>query len=409
MRIDTLIGSYVRTRRAMGFSPQRLAAHRLAQWRLLQDALARTPALAVHVGKPLAEFPMVSQAQLRTDYGHWNSLGLTDAELRTMADAAERGETAGGLSAGWSTGSGGGARGLFVADAVERADYIGQSLARLLPPRALLHRQRLALHLRANSALYSDVGNSRFAFAHFPIEAAPGETLAALRGFAPTILVAPPHRLLALADLGELPGLAHLFYGSEPMSEAERSHVASQLGLMPQPIYQATEGFFGAACRHGRLHLGDHSLEIELEPVPGTHGFRPVITDLRRRSQPIVRLRGDDFLELPGEACPCGFAGRAIAPVAGRVQDVWRFGALAITPAEIVGTVERALGLNRWQAVGGPREAVLRIAPDCPPILGERAARALAEELPLPVPVVVRPDLPPWPGPKRRKVAWSDG
>lgn len=406
-----LLRSYARTRCAMAMSPERLARHRARQWAALKPALARTPALAGFAEQPLDRFPIVEPADLRADYGRWNSLSLTDAELRAMADAAEAGEGGGPLSVGWSTGSAGGARGLFIADAVERADYIGQSLARLLPFRDLLRRQRLALHLRANSALYSDAGARRLAFKHLPLDQEVSATIAGLRAFAPTILIAPPHRLIAFADAGAaFPALRHLFYGSEPMSSAERAHVAERIGLEPRPIYQATEGFLGAGCRHGRLHLNDHALEIELEPVPGTPGFRPIITDLRRRSQPVVRLRGDDYLELEADACSCGFAGRVIAPVAGRVGDIWRLGDHAVPPGRIVAAIEGALGgIYRWQAIGSRREIQLRVAPDCPEDLHARAAERLAQEITNEMPIRRVRDLPAWTGPKRRKIVWSDG
>lgn len=395
----------------MSASAEALAHGRARRWEALQPALARTPALAAHVGGALERFPVTDIADLRRDYGPWNSLGLSDAQLRALADGAEAGEvaTADGLSAGWSTGSSGAARGLFVTTPAERAEYIGQSLARLLPARALLRRQRIALNLRAGNALYSDVNRGRIAFRHIPLAAPLVETVAALEAFAPTILIAPPHRLLALAGAGvRLPALRHLFCGSEPISAAERAFVTERWGLPPRAIYQATEGFLGAECAAGRLHLNDHVLEIELEPVPGTPGFRPVITDLMRTSQPVVRLRGDDYLEPDPRPCPCGFAGRVIRPVEGRAGDLWPGAAGTVTPPQIVAAVEGVLGAgHRWQAVGERARAVLRVAPECPLPLAEAAAQALAvcaARL-----VTVRADLPPWSGPKRRKVVWADG
>jgi len=194
------------------------------------------------------------------------------------------------------------------------------------------------------------------------------------------------------------------------MSDAECAFVAERLGLAPRPIWQATEGFLGAACHIGRLHLNDHALEIELEPVTGTRGgFRPVITDLHRRSQPVVRLRGDDLIEPdPRGACPCGYAGRTILPVAARVGDLWRLAGPAPMPRAIIACVEAEIGgAIRWQAVANPLAVSLRLAPDCPPPLAARAVQALAALVP--VPVNFTRDLPAWPGPKRRKLVWTDG
>ncbi len=406
-----IFAAWWRTRRAMRQSPGTLSAGRARAWAALQPAIASTPALAEFAGKPLERFPITDIADLRRDYGAWNSLGLSDAALRTMADAAEAGETTHPkeITAGWSTGSSGAERGLFVASSAERAEYIGQSLARLLPPRALLRRQRIVLHLRAGNALYSDAGRGRIAFRHLPLAAPLAETLAELESFAPTILIAPPHRLLALAEAGvRLPALRHLFCGSEPISAAERTFVAERMGLAPRAIYQATEGFLGAECAAGRLHLNDHALAVELEPVAGTPGFRPIITDLMRASQPVVRLRGDDYLELDPRPCSCGFAARVIRPVEGRVADLWTGAAESVTPPQIVAAVEGVLGArHRWQAVGEAAQATLRVAPDCPPALAQDAAQALAARAARPI--AVRHDLSEWSGPKRRKVVWVGG
>ena len=392
----------------MRFAPQRLAQHKADQWRALHPTLARTPAVAALAGQALETFPVINPMEMRTDYGRWNSLGLSDMQLREMADLAEQGDSQGSIAVGWSTGSGGGVRGLFVADQYERADYIGQSLARLLPPHALLKHQRVALLLRANSKLYSDVKGRRIGFLHIPLDHSFDQVQAALNGFDPTVLIAPPSHLIDLAISGiHLPNLTHLFYASEPMSALEVHLVTERLGHRPLAIYQATEGFLGASCIYGRLHLNDHALEIEAEPVIGTPGFRPIITDFRRRSQPIVRLRGDDYLEFDqaGE-CECGHSGRTIRPVAGRVGDIWHFFDRNVTPAEVTRIIEGVLGAETaWQACATPSGVILRAAASCPAERLVNAADRLAQTVGQTVRVAPEPIT--WCQHKRRKVVWQ--
>jgi hypothetical protein len=189
------------------------------------------------------------------------------------------------------------------------------------------------------------------------------------------------------------------------MSEAERDWAGEALGARPRPLYQATEGFLGAACRRGRLHLNEHSLAVELEPVAGTDGFRLVVTDLRRRSQPIVRVRMDDFVELDPAPCGCGYAGRTILPPAGRVADLWRFGDRFVPPRLAIETLDAALGVPAaWQARATPREVGLSVDPARD---GERGAEALRAILPASVPVRLLSEPPPPPWPKRRRLTWS--
>ena len=42
-------------------------------------------------------------------------------------------------------------------------------------------------------------------------------------------------------------------WGAEPMGVLERDWIGAALGVHPDPIYQATEGFLGAACPEGVL------------------------------------------------------------------------------------------------------------------------------------------------------------
>ncbi len=409
MNSSNVVAAWWRTRRALHMAPAQLKRQRERRWHNLQPALARTPALADLAGQPLEAFPVTELAELRNDYGLWNSLGLSDGALRAMANRAETGEPGEEISAGWSSGSSGEQRGLFVSGPAERAEYLGQSLARLLPLRAVLRGQRLALHLRASNTLYNSVARRHFAFTHFPLDAAPDQTAAALQHYAPTILIAPPHRLLAMAQGGiRLPGLRHLFCGSEPLSEAKRAFIADFFHLHPRHIYQATEGFLGADCAMGRLHLNDHVLDIRLEQVAGTSGFRPIITDLCRTSQPIVRVRGDDYLELDSRPCPCGFAGRVIAPIQGRVGDIWQLDGRMVTPPQIVAALDPVLGAGQqWQAIASAEGITLRVASHCPAVLAEPATQALSALCRKPVRTAL--DLPAWTGPKRRRVVWSHG
>jgi putative adenylate-forming enzyme len=409
MGAERVFTAWLQTKRAMSMLAPALKRRRGRLWRDLQPALSRTPALAGFHGMALAEYPITEPNELRADYGKWNSVGKTDADLRALADASENGAATGDLTAGWSSGSTGNTRGLFIANSHERADYLGQSLARLLPAGALFKRQRLALHLRANNALYSDVERGRLAFAHFPLEGNASETMTALAAFEPTILIAPPHRLLQFAKSAlRLPSLRYLFCGSEPISIAETAYLTEVFGLRPCAIYQATEGFLGAECSDGRLHLNEHTIQFDWEPVPGTSGYRPIITDLRRKSQPIVRLRGDDFVEFDTRPCPCGFGGRVIHAPQGRVYDIWHLKTQIITPPQVVAAIEGVLGgAHDWQAAASRGGVCLRLAPAVPKKLGQEAGQALQDLTEQPVKTTY--DLTNWPGPKRRKVVWSDG
>ena len=382
-------------------------------WKALQPTLAATPALASLAGRPLADFPVREPSEVRADLALWNSLGLGDAGIRAAAGAAEAGEVPRDqdTQAGFSTGSAG-SRGVFLTRADERDRYIGTLLGRLIPPLRLLRPIRAALILRANNGLYKDVGGAGAAFAFLGLDQTPKAHHAALTAFRPTHLIAPPHALVAMARLDGFrtpPGLEAVFYGAEPLGDREARDLANIWGLVPRPLYQATEGFLAAPCRHSGLHLNERDLVVELEPVAGdARRFRPVVTDLRRRSQPVVRVRLDDLIT-PAPPCVCGSPQRAILPVEGRVQDVWQFeNAAPIFPREVADAVDAALPpLTAWSAQACAAGVTLTVETTAAAAPGRQALEALLAARAVHVPVRPRTveRITTWP--KRRRIGWT--
>lgn len=326
-----------------------IVRHQADGLKRLRRTFARSRALAPFAATPLSEIPVIDTSTFRARFEDYGTTGLSHADALRAAEAAERGQTVAlphGLSAGFSTGTGGAERGLFVTSASERAIYAGLLMGRLFSPRDLIALKRVAVCLRAGNALY-DRPRVRF----FGLgDSHRDDAIAAYR---PQALIAPAHVLLDLAERGPLwPGLRHLFYGAETLNAAERAYVQDRLKVRPDPIYQATEGFLGAPCRLGTLHLNEDSLIIEREALGGDR-FRPVITDLRRTSQLVVRLRLEDILR--PVTCACGSALSAVAPVEGRIQDVWCFGGRTFWPAEIEALVTARLApQRRWIATAAP-------------------------------------------------------
>jgi putative adenylate-forming enzyme len=393
-------------------TPADVARRQARLWRAMAPVVARTPAVSALAGRPLADFPVMSPDLLRERFDAWNTLGLTQAPTEAAALTAETGgsgEVRPGIVAGLSTGSSG-RRGLFVTSAAERAGWVGHILARLLPADALLRSTRIALCLRADNRLYGDVeaaGPIRFLFVGLDVPAA--ERFERLRAFAPDILIAPPQVLADLARRTAQPWpLRRLFYGAEPMGEAERSWIGAALGVRPDPIYQATEGLLGTACRLGTLHLNEDILIVEREPVPGTNRFLPIVTDLRRTTQPMIRVRLPDLLEPLKTPCPCGSPRTAVHPVEGRLEDLWRWPGAVICPREVESAFSAALGPEQdWRALASPGGVTVEAEPDRVEAARSAVAGLLAAHgVDAAVTAGGRPTRD---GVKRRRVRWSDG
>lgn len=383
--------------------------HRL--WRRMGPVVARTPAVAHLAGEPLTKFPIMEPSALRAAFADWNTLGLDRETAEAAAHDAESGGpglVAPGVAAGFSTGSSG-PPGLFLNSEAERAAWLGHMLARLLPASALLKPLRIALCLRADNRLYQDAGRTgRIRFLFVGLSEDPAARSDRLRDFRPDILIAPPHVLAELAlnrRRSDDWALTRLFYGAEPMGEAERVWIASVLGARPDPLYQATEGFLGAPCRFGTLHLNEDVLIVEREPVPGTDRFLPIVTDLRRTSQPMIRVRLGDLLQPLEGGCPCGSPLSAVHPVEGRLEDLWRWPGCVIAPRAVEAAVSAALGpAADWRATASPHGVMVEAEDPAPAV---EALRRLLADHGLSVPITALAE-PPRHGVKRRRVRWSD-
>ncbi len=318
-------------------------------WRRM--TLGDYPALRDFAKQPFDRFPIVDIADYRAQFSAYNRYGLSLEDATQAALDAEAGKPSAlphGLSAGLSTGTSGTTRGLFVTTPDERAIYAGTVLAKLVQPAQWATTKRVALCLRAGNSLYNlDLAGMRLRF--FPLAPDHDAAIAALREDRPDVLIAPPQLLLALASKAPDFRCPRLFYGAESLNDVERAFITERLGVRPDPIYQATEGFIGAPCRLGTLHLNEDSLIIEREPLDNQGRFRPIITDLRRRSQAVVRLRLDDVLQ--ETTCSCGSPLKAVKPLMGRVGDVWRLKDRIVFPDEIQDLVAPLLPAHmQWVA-----------------------------------------------------------
>ena len=298
---------------------------------LVRDARATIPFYR-DKGARFEDMPIIDKAVQQGDFAAFNCAGIT---LDEAVDAIAAGrETVRGFHVGQSTGTSGN-RGRFVISPAERFIWLGTILAKAVPD-ALFRPRRVALALPGFSALYKSAPQgSRIRLAFFDLARGVEAWRDALVAFAPDALVAPPKVLRRLAEDGVLGGV-EAFSGAEVLDPLDRAVVEKATGRPLREIYMATEGLFGVACRHGALHLAEDVMRFEWERVPGSTLVAPIVTDLLRRAQPMIRYRMNDLLELSERTCPCGLAFQAVARVHGRMDDMFEFaraeGAVGVTP-----------------------------------------------------------------------------
>ena len=220
-----------------------------------------------------------------------------------------------------STGTSG-ARGLFMASRAERAEWAGTLLAKMIDG-FIFERDRVTLVLRAGSTLYDSVGALRIKFT-FIDQALPWNRIVdALQASDPTVLAAPARVLRMLADQRVSLRPRRIISVAEVLDDLDRRKIEAWCGLKVEQIYQATEGLLGTTCERGLIHLNEPYLLIEPEWQDTAHTrMIPMITDLRRRSQPVIRYRLNDVLRVHDAPCACGRASMALDGVDGRQDDV---------------------------------------------------------------------------------------
>ncbi|QDE34962.1 CoF synthetase [Microbacterium foliorum] len=319
----------LRTRAAIERRQRRLLrSHlRFLRWRspYFRDLLAT---------RSFSDLPLMDKSVMMSRFDQINTVGVGKDEALALAIANERsrdfdadlGSNSVGLSSGTS-----GHRGLFVVSSAERDAWVGTVLARTLP-RGMLFGHRIALFLRADNTLYESVGSRTVSFRYFDVYADMDDNIARLREYRPTILVAPPSVLRLIASAADAGGFdvvpQRVYSVAEVLEISDEQRITASLG---QPVlhqlYQCTEGFLAHTCEHGVIHLNEDNILVEREALDAER-FTPIVTDLRRRAQPIVRYRLGDVLRERTSPCPCGSALTAIERIEGREGDTLLFRSL---------------------------------------------------------------------------------
>lgn len=291
------------------FYREHWAGHDLADWRML---------------------PTVDKRLMMQNFDRFNTRGLKREEAMALAVQAEHTRdfqpALQGYTVGLSTGTSG-HRGLFVASPDEQVAWAGTILARTI------HRLRplsVAFFLRSNNNLYEQVDSRLVRFHYFDLMTPLDEACAALNRMRPRVLVAPASLLGIFAGLRSNGMLTiapeQVISVAEVLDPQDQERVAAAFGVPVHQIYQCTEGLLAVSCARGALHVQEDIVALQYEPLPGP-GDRvtPIVTDLWRRTQPIIRYRLDDVLRLDPRRCGCGSDWQVIAAIEGRCDDICVF------------------------------------------------------------------------------------
>lgn len=284
-------------------SPHKLATFHTKQFnKLIKKALHKSPFYQPYLNKPLHEWPLMDKNKMMEHFDVINTQGIKKEDAFNLALKAEASRNFSPLmknhiSVGLSSGTSG-RRGLFLASPKERDAWVGIMLAKLLP-NGFKTRERIALFLRANNRLYTSINHSqKIKFVFFDLLSDFEHHIAQLNALKPTILCAPASVLLFLSQQRT----RLMFYPkkivavAEVLEKKDENKIKEAFGLPVTQLYQCTEGFLAISDKHSNeLVMNDDVLIIEKEWID-EYRFIPIITDLLRTTQPIIRYRLDDVL-----------------------------------------------------------------------------------------------------------------
>ncbi len=346
-RLGTIAANYLGARwrwaTLRGAALERFQEHR-AQ-RMIAFASQHAPFYHEHwAGHDLRDWrtlPTVDKQTMMDHFGAFNTRGISREAAMEVALRAEQSRdfspTIDGVTVGLSSGTSG-HRGLFLVSPDEQAGWAGVILAREL--HRYVRGLRVAFFLRSNSNLYEQIGSRLIRFRYFDLMLPPEQAIDELNAFMPHIVVGPPSLLGFLAGARERGDLRimprRLIAVAEVLEPQDRDRIAAAFAAPDGPvapvhqIYQCTEGLLAVSCPAGSLHIQEDLVAVQFEPLPDDASrVTPIVTDLWRRTQPIIRYRLNDVLQLDPVPCRCGSTFRVIRAVEGRCDDMLAF----LTPA----------------------------------------------------------------------------
>jgi putative adenylate-forming enzyme len=287
------------------------AGHNLADWRTL---------------------PTVDKATMMANFDRFNTVGVTRAAALDAAMLAEQSRdfrpTVGAYTVGLSSGTSG-HRGAFLVSPAEQGAWAGLILARALH-RLRRGGVRVAFFLRSFSNLYAQANGRLVKLRYFDLMTPILTAVAQLNAFQPHIVIGPPSLLGLLANAQES-GALHLapdrlISVAEVLEPQDQARLAAVFQAPVHQIYQCTEGLLAVSCARGSLHIQEDVVALQLEPLDASSAWcTPIVTDLWRRTQPIIRYRLNDVVRLAPAPCPCGSPFRVLATIAGRCDDLCYF------------------------------------------------------------------------------------
>lgn len=302
------------------------------RWKKLKGKLIHSEFYRSYLQKnsSLEDFPIINKKIFMTNFDSINTCGIKLKDAEEVAINSEMNRDFSpmmkNITVGLSTGTTGN-RGVFLANENERAKWVAAILDRVIG--FSLRKRKVAFFLRANSNLYESVNSSILKFHFFDILMSQSENNKNLNSLNPDILVAQASMLCMIARAQKSGVLSispkKIISVAEVLSPEDAEFISSVFQQKVHQVYQCTEGFLASTCKNGVLHFNEDFLIIEKNFIDEEKKrFYPLITDLWRTTQPVIRYELNDIVT-EKKNCTCGNPFTAIESIEGREDDILFF------------------------------------------------------------------------------------
>jgi putative adenylate-forming enzyme len=277
--------------------------------------------------------PTVDKTSMMENLTDYNTLGLTKEEILRFCLEVERGRDFTrrykGLNIGMSSGTSG-SIGIEITTPYEERYLRALFFSRY--PLLKGEKMNVAFILRVSTPAF-DLKRAGHRLTYIdqlqPIEVVIGS----LNRLSPNVLSGPPSYLRLLANEKNA-GRLHIrprriVSYAEVLYPDIADYLKETFGCELHEIYKCTEGAIAMSCREGSLHVNEdlvalQTLNRDMTPSePGTPCHKLIVTDLHKRSQPIIRYELNDILTMSPKRCRCGSEFRVIERVQGRADDIF--------------------------------------------------------------------------------------
>ncbi|MFH1175560.1 MAG: F390 synthetase-related protein [bacterium] len=149
----------------------------------------------------------------------------------------------------------------------------------------------------------------------------------------PNVISAPPSMLKIIAKEAEGGRISikpkKLISYAEILYPDVKDYLVKVFKCDIHQIYKCTEGPIAISCKCGSLHINEDLVLVETLNNDGTTTpagnpcQKLIITDLHKKSQPIIRYELNDIITISPKKCQCGSSFRVIENIQGRSDDIF--------------------------------------------------------------------------------------